>query len=96
MRKLRERGWEGDAPAEIERLVERFAEAGLVDDALYALAKSRSLTERGYGRGACRQSLRAAGIDEDDGEAARELAAEERRRCCAALRAAAADRAIRR
>ena len=35
-RKLRERGWEGDAPPEIERLVERLTASGLVDDALYA------------------------------------------------------------
>lgn len=77
MRKVRERGWEGDGGPEIERLVERFAETGLVDDASFALAKSRSLSERGYGGGRVRQALRAAGIDENDGEAARELAAEQ-------------------
>ena len=43
-RKVRERGWEGDRPEEIERLVERLASSGLVDDALYALSKSRSLS----------------------------------------------------
>ena len=52
-RKLRERGWESDTPADIERLVERLAGSGLVDDALYALSKSRSLTDRGYGGTAC-------------------------------------------
>ena len=76
-RKLRERGWEGDTPADIERLVERLAGSGLVDDALYALSKSRSLTERGYGARRVRQSLRAAGVGEGDGEAARELAADD-------------------
>lgn len=76
-RKLRERGWEGPGEPEIERLVERFAETGLVDDALYALSKSRSLSERGYGAGRVRQSLRAAGIDEEDSAAAREFAAGE-------------------
>ena len=76
-RKLRERGWESDTPADIERLVERLAGSGLVDDALYALSKSRSLTDRGYGAGRVRQSLRAAGVGEEDGEAARELAADD-------------------
>ena len=76
-RKLRERGWEGDEPPDIERLVERLAASGMVDDALYALSKSRSLSERGYGAARVRQTLRAAGINEDDGAAARELAAEE-------------------
>ena len=76
-RKVRERGWEADKPPEIERLVERLANSGLVDDALYALSKSRSLSERGYGAARVRQTLRVAGISEEDGAAARELAAEE-------------------
>lgn len=76
-RKLRERGWEGENPPDVERLVERMAASGLVDDASYALAKSRSLSERGYGAARVRQSLRAAGIEEEDGIAARELAANE-------------------
>ena len=76
-RKLRERGWEGDDHPNVERLVERLAASGLVDDASYALSKSRSLSERGYGAARVRQTLRAAGIDEDDGQAARELAADE-------------------
>lgn len=76
-RKVRERGWQGEGEADIARLVERFARTGLVDDASFALAKSRSLSERGYGKGRVRQALRAAGIEEPDGEAARELAAEQ-------------------
>jgi regulatory protein len=76
-RKLRERGWEGDAAPDVDRLVERLAGSGLVDDALYALSKSRSLSERGYGAARVRQSLRAAGVDEEDGAAAHELAADE-------------------
>jgi regulatory protein len=76
-RKLRERGWEGEQGPDVERLVERLARSGLVDDASYALSKSRSLSERGYGAARVRQSLRAAGVDEDDGAAARDLAAEE-------------------
>jgi regulatory protein len=76
-RKVRERGWSGEGGADVEGLVERFAETGLVDDASFALAKSRSLSERGYGRGRVRQALRAAGIEEADGEAAHVLAAEQ-------------------
>lgn len=76
-RKLRERGWEEEGPPNVERLVERLSASGLVDDASYALSKSRSLSERGYGAARVRQTLRAAGIDEDDGQAARELAADE-------------------
>jgi regulatory protein len=73
-RKIRERGWEGSSEADVEGICERFAEQGYVDDAAYALSKSRSLTGRGYGPGRVEQSLRAAGISEADGEAARELA----------------------
>ena len=76
-RKLRERGWEGDGLPDVERLVERLAASGLVDDAFYAQSKARSLTERGYGAARVRQSLRAAGVDDEDGAAAHELAAEE-------------------
>jgi regulatory protein len=76
-RKVRERGWGGEGGADIEGLVERFAKTGLIDDASFALAKSRSLSERGYGRGRVRQALRAAGIAEADGEAAQELATEQ-------------------
>jgi len=76
-RKVRERGWEGNQPADIERLVERLASSGLIDDALYALSKSRSLSERGYGVARVRQALHAAGVDEEDGTGAQELAAGE-------------------
>ena len=75
-RKLRERGWVGDEAPEVERLVERLAASGLIDDALYAQSKARSLTERGYGTARVRQSLRAAGIDEADASEAHEIAAE--------------------
>lgn len=76
-RKVRERGWESEKPADIDRLVERLASSGLIDDALYAMSKSRSLSERGYGVARVRQALRAAGIDEEDGSAAKEFATEE-------------------
>jgi regulatory protein len=76
-RKVRERGWDGATEPEIERIVQRFAETGIVDDASYALSKSRSLSERGYGGGRVRMALRAAGIDEEDGAAAHQLAEEQ-------------------
>src|SRR5690348_1855039 len=76
-RKLRERGWGGERPADIEALVERLSSAGYVDDAAYALSKSRSLTARGYGLRRVSQTLRAAGIDEEDSGEARELAQSE-------------------
>ena len=76
-RKLRERGWDGASQPDVETLVSRFAASGLVDDAAFALSKSRSLSERGYGAGRLRHSLRAAGVEEADSLAARELADEQ-------------------
>jgi regulatory protein len=73
-RKLRERGWDGERPPDVEALVERLSSAGYVDDAAYALSKSRSLTARGYGLRRVSQTLRAAGVDEEDSGEARELA----------------------
>ena len=73
-RKVRERGWEGGGEPPIEALVAKAAEAGFVDDAAFALSRSRSLTARGYGSRRVRQALLAAGIEEADGEAAREHA----------------------
>ena len=69
-RKLRERGWNGEQQPDLEGLAERFAELGYIDDAAYALSKSRSLSIRGYGKRRLAEKLRLAGIeDEDSGEA---------------------------
>ena len=76
-RKLRERGWDGEAAADLDGLAERFAEQGYVDDAAYALSKSRSLTGRGYGLRRVEQSLRAAGVEEEDAGTARDHAKED-------------------
>ena len=76
-RKLRERGWSDDRAPDVDGLAERFAASGYIDDSAYALAKSRSLVSRGYGEARLRQSLRVAGVEDEDGAAARELAAEE-------------------
>lgn len=65
-RKLRERGWGGERPAEPEALVERFVELRYIDDAGYAAMKSAALGRRGYGARRVAEELRAAGIAEDD------------------------------
>ena len=72
-RKIRERGWDGEA-ADIAALVERLVRLGYVDDRAYALAKSRSLTSRGYGAGRVRQALHIAGIGEEEAVEARDHA----------------------
>src|SRR4051794_17762494 len=66
-RKLRERGWDGAAEPDVDGVATRFAERGYVDDASYALAKSRSLTGRGYGKRRVVEALRIAGIEDGDG-----------------------------
>ena len=74
LRKVRERGWQGaDEPA-IEAIADRFTHLGYVDDASFAMAKSRSLSARGYGPRRVGETLRAAGVGEQDAEAARRLA----------------------
>jgi len=76
-RKLRERGWAGESAPDLAAIAERFAERGYVNDAAYALTKSQSLTGRGYGKRRVAGALRAAGVEEGDGEAAFALADEQ-------------------
>jgi len=76
-RKLRERGWSGDAAPDPEGIAESFAVQGYVDDSAYALMKSRALSGRGYGKRRVAQALRAAGIGEGDSGAANDLADQE-------------------
>ncbi|HVR90750.1 MAG TPA: regulatory protein RecX [Novosphingobium sp.] len=64
-RKLRERGWDGESPAGLEVLVERFVQNGYVDDAAFARSRSGSLLRRGYGKRRIDQALYAAGIAEE-------------------------------
>jgi regulatory protein len=73
-RKIRERGWDSPREPDLVRIADRFAEQGYVDDAAYALAKSEALTGRGYGKRRVLEKLRAAGVAEEDGAAAREHA----------------------
>ena len=73
-RKVRERGWDGGPAADIDAIAERFAAQGYIDDAAYALSKSRSLTVRGYGLRRVDQSLHLAGVEAADAAPARDLA----------------------
>jgi regulatory protein len=76
-RKLRERGWSGPGEAPVERLVERFAELGYVDDRAFASARAESLLRRGYGERRVRDALKGAGIAEEDSADAQGRAGEE-------------------
>jgi regulatory protein len=76
-RKLRERGWSGASEPPVERLVERFADLGYVDDKGFASARSASLLRRGYGERRVQEALRGAGIAEEDSADARDISAEE-------------------
>lgn len=70
-RKLRERGWEGDAEPDPAALVARFTAAGYVDDDAFARARASGLRRRGYGARRVEQALRGAGIAEPQRQAAR-------------------------
>jgi regulatory protein len=74
-RKLRERGWMGDAP-DLEKLVQRLSELGYIDDRAFAEARGAAFQRRGYGERRLDQALKAAGIEEEDSRAARSDARE--------------------
>lgn len=74
VRKLRERGWEGEGAPQTESLADRFVELGYIDDAAFAAARAGALGRRGYGVRRVGQALRAAGIAEADSEEALEEA----------------------
>lgn len=72
-RKLFERGWDGASAPDIDGLTEHFAGRGYVDDSAFAEAKARSLLRKGYGPRRVAESIRSAGVgDQDSGEALRE------------------------
>jgi regulatory protein len=77
-RKLRERGWSGSGEADVAAIAERLGALGYVDDAAFALAKTRSLSGRGYGMRRVQQSLHMAGVGEDDRAGAEAVADAER------------------
>jgi regulatory protein len=79
LRKLRERGWEGERDPDPAAILARFVELGFIDDASYARAKSGGLLRRGYGPRRVAQALGAAGIAEDIREDVRPDEADQRR-----------------
>jgi regulatory protein len=76
-RKVRERGWEEAESPDLDGIANRFSDLGYIDDAAYALSKSRELTSRGFGKRRLNEKLRLAGIDEEDSAAARDHADKE-------------------
>lgn len=64
-RKLRERGWDDERPAEPAAIAARFVELGYIDDEAFARARAGGLLRRGYGARRVEQALRGAGIDEE-------------------------------
>lgn len=73
-RKVRERGWGGQREPDLDALAGRFSDLGYVDDTAYALAKSRALTQRGYGKRRIDEKLRAAGVGDEEAAEARDYA----------------------
>ena len=65
-RKVKERGWAGARPFDPAGLADRLAGLGYVDDLAFAEARARSLGARGYGVRRVAQSLRAAGVGEEE------------------------------
>lgn len=65
-RKLRERGWAEERPADVDALVARLADLRYVDDGAFATMRGASLTRRGYGARRVAQVLEAAGIGGED------------------------------
>lgn len=74
VRKVRERGWEGEGRPQTESLADRFVALGYIDDAAFATARAGALGRRGYGVRRVDQALRAAGIGEEDSAEALEEA----------------------
>ena len=75
-RKLSERGWEGEEDAPLDAIIERCAELGYVDDAVFAEARGAALMRRGYGAQRVAAALRGAGIDSETAAPVREAARE--------------------
>ncbi|RDV07177.1 regulatory protein RecX [Sphingorhabdus pulchriflava] len=76
-RKLRERGWDGEQPADLDALITDFVRLGYIDDAAFAAARARTMAARGLGHRRVNEDLRAKGISEADaGDAQAESAAQ--------------------
>lgn len=75
-RKLRERGWNGEKPADPHAIAERFSELGYINDRAFAEARAESLARRGYGARRISEALKTAGIVAEDSFSARQIANE--------------------
>lgn len=64
-RKIRERGWDGDA-ADPHALAERMADLGYIDDRGFAEARAAAMARRGLGGRRVADALRAARVQETD------------------------------
>ncbi len=74
-RKLRERGWDGEADPDVAALVARHVDFGHIDDAAFARARAGGLLRRGYGARRIGQALGEAGIAESIRQGTRPSAA---------------------
>ncbi len=68
-RKIAERGWDGDIPADPAALASRFADLGYIDDRGFAEARAAAMTRRGLGARRIAGAFRDAGIGAEDAEA---------------------------
>lgn len=68
-RKLRERGWAGEQPADPDTLAERMVALGYTDDRAYAEAKAAAMARRGLGARRVGGALRQARVGEEDRQA---------------------------
>lgn len=66
-RKIRERGWDGEA-ADPRALAQRMADLGYVDDRLYAESKAVALGRKGLGARRVTMALRQAHIAQADAD----------------------------
>ena len=78
-RKLREKGGEDDLMMAIDNIVEKYAEKGYIDDALFAQDRAHALLRKGYGERRIILALKQAGIDENDQEEALRISEKGRR-----------------
>ncbi|RYY26877.1 MAG: RecX family transcriptional regulator [Sphingomonadales bacterium] len=68
-RKIRERGWGGDAQPDVVALAQRMADLGYIDDRAFAESKAGAMGRRGLGARRVSQALHFDGIESEDAEA---------------------------
>jgi len=68
VRKIRERGWEGDA-ADPAALAEKLAGLGYIDDRAFGEARASAMARRGLGKRRVAAVFHQVGIGNDDAEA---------------------------